>query len=204
MKVRDPVDELCPDEQVQRRNEMQHQWWAAGEQHRIRPPHGAKCCLHEQEIRNDGPDEPLRQPLFFIGRATHSDYLERPLPDGFGRLAARLPTGQSDERNRPPTLRPFARKQHRILAHCAEVRRQPVANVNEPLLHHMRLVKSPSAPFKQQSSCSIFETVIEIFHDLILEGNHARLCLPPFCASVARSFKGRDLEPARSFQQTHD
>src|SRR5262245_31439749 len=44
---------------------------------------------------------------------------------------------------------------------------------------------------------SIFETVVEIFHDLILEGDHARLCLPPSCASVAR-FKSRDFETDRA------
>src|SRR5262245_56545201 len=52
---------------------------------------------------------------------------------------------------------------------------------------------SAFAALQRPSACSIFETAIEIFHNLILEGDHARLCLPPFCAS--RRFKRRNREP---------
>jgi hypothetical protein len=53
---------------------------------------------------------------------------------------------------------------------------------------------SALAPLEQQSACSIFESVIEVFHDLFLEGNHARLSLPPLCASVTGRFKRGDRE----------
>src|SRR6516162_2202818 len=75
MKVCDPVDELRPDNKVQRRNKMQHQRWAASEKHCIRLPHRAKCRLHQHQVRNDSPDESLYQPLFFIGGARYSDHL---------------------------------------------------------------------------------------------------------------------------------
>ena len=89
--------------------------------------------------------ESLRQPLLFIAGPLYSDHLERPLPNGFGWVAASLSTGQSDERNFPPALRPFARKEQRILAHSAEVGRQPVANINKPLLQPLRhVMMSPS------------------------------------------------------------
>src|SRR5262245_49552394 len=52
-------------------------------------------------------------------------------------------------------------------------------------------MKAPRSRPLTTNCHSIFETVVEIFHDLILEGDHACLCLPPSCASVAR-FKRRD------------
>ena len=63
------------------------------------------------------------------------DDLERALPYGFGRLSARLAARQSNERDRPSLARPFARVQHGVLPHRPKIRRQPVANVNEPLRH---------------------------------------------------------------------
>src|SRR5262245_37972804 len=63
--------------------------------------------------------------------------LQTPVANGFGCLSTSLPTGQTDKGNEPAAFRPFACEHHRVLPHCPEVRRQPVANVNESLLDHL-------------------------------------------------------------------
>src|SRR5262245_1379562 len=50
MKIRDPVDKLGFDNQIQRRNEMQHQWWAASKEHCIGLSHRPKCRLQQHQI----------------------------------------------------------------------------------------------------------------------------------------------------------
>ena len=63
-------------------------------------------------------------------------HLKRAIAHWFGGLSVRWPAGQSDQRHRPPLARPLAREQNGILTHRAEIRRKPVADVDEPLRHH--------------------------------------------------------------------
>jgi hypothetical protein len=133
-----------------------------------------------------------RSLLFIAGEAYPND-LERPSP-----------TGSTGSRRGSPLANPTSITAHPL---CANSRAESIAYWPtapksggkqagpSPLAFHQ--ISGPSA-LKQQSASSIFETVIKIFHDLILEGDHACLCLPPFCASVLRRFKRRDLELHRA------
>ena len=58
-----------------------------------------------------------------------------PCPYGFGRLPARFAARQPDERDGPSFARPFTRVQHGVLPDRTKIRRQPIANINEPLRH---------------------------------------------------------------------
>ena len=134
MKVRDAVDELLPKQEIERRDEMQHQRRAAGKEDRIRPPHRLKT----RRAATAGSRAPSRQPchelLFLVGRAdgcgqsqaSHRRSARRP-----SRLS--LPLVKPTSVTCPALARPLAREQHRILSDRTEIRRQPVANVNEPL-----------------------------------------------------------------------
>src|SRR5262245_10761664 len=62
--------------------------------------------------------------------------LERAIAHCFRRLPVRWPAGQSDQRHRPALARPLTREQNGILTHGAEIRRKPVADVDEPLRHY--------------------------------------------------------------------
>jgi len=57
-------------------------------------------------------------------------------------LGRPLSGGQPNKGNGPSLLRPLARGQHRILAHGAKVRRQPIANIDSSVLRHFRCRRS--------------------------------------------------------------
>jgi hypothetical protein len=137
MKVRHAVDEPFPKEEIERSDEMHHQWRTAGKEYCIRPSHSPECRAEQQDVRSNGPDQSRRKLLFLIGAPMNSQNFERAIPYWFGRLVARFAAVQSDERDVPSLPRPFAREQYGILSDCTEIRWQPVANVNEPPPHRI-------------------------------------------------------------------
>ena len=57
MKVRDAIDELLPEQEIEWRDEMHHQRRTAGKEHRIRPPHRAEM-LRRAAARSRQPSRP--------------------------------------------------------------------------------------------------------------------------------------------------
>src|SRR5262249_9820464 len=79
-------------------------------------------------------------------------YLERAIAYWLHRLPVRWPAGQSDQRHRPALARPLAGEQNSILTHRAEIRREPVADVDEPLrLHRVMVSDKKSAPRRSRN-----------------------------------------------------
>ena len=56
MEVRDAIDELLPEQEIEWRDEMHHQRRTAGKENRIRPPHGPESCGEQQDVRDHRPD----------------------------------------------------------------------------------------------------------------------------------------------------
>src|SRR5215831_1351125 len=146
MKVCNAVDEMLPEQEIERRDEMQHQRRAAGKENRIRLPHRPKCSAQQEDVGDNRPDEPCYELLFLIGMAMDPKYLERAIAYSFHRLPVRWPAGQSDQRHRPALARPLAREQDGILTHRAKIWRKPVADIDEPLRHRVMLSNGKSAP----------------------------------------------------------
>ena len=126
---------------------MQHQRRAAGEQHRIRASHRFECRAKQHHVRENRPDQPRREFLLLVAAPMDPDDRERALPDWFGRLPARWAARQSNQRDRASLARPFARVQQGILPDRPKIRRKPVANINEPLLHRLLLIERRSQHF---------------------------------------------------------
>src|SRR5215472_55885 len=88
MKVGNAVDEMLSNQEIKRRDEMEHQRRAAGEEHRIRPSHRLECRGKQQDVRPNSPDKSRRKLLFFVGTPMNSENLQGSNPYRFGRLAA--------------------------------------------------------------------------------------------------------------------
>src|SRR6516162_2057338 len=100
MKVCDSVYEMLSDQEIERRDEMQHQRRAAGKENRIRLPHRPKCSAQQEDVGDNRPDEPRHELLFLIGMAMDPKYLERAIAYWLHRLPVRWPAGQADQRHR--------------------------------------------------------------------------------------------------------
>src|SRR5262245_31640609 len=110
MKVCDSVYEMLSDQEIERRDEMQHQRRAAGKENCIRLPHRPKCSAQQEDVGDNRPDEPCYGLLFLIGMATDPKYLERAIAYSFHRLPVRWPAGQSDTRLCPLIASPMVRE----------------------------------------------------------------------------------------------
>src|SRR5215831_21063922 len=76
MKVCNAVDEMLPEQEIKRRDEMQHQRRATGEEHRIRPSHRPECPGEQQDIRSNSPNQSGRKPLLLVGAPMNSQNFE--------------------------------------------------------------------------------------------------------------------------------
>src|SRR5262249_10175908 len=76
MKVCNAVDEMLPEQEIERRDEMQHQRRAAGKENRIRLPHGPKCSAQQEDVGDNRPGKPCHELLFLISMAMDTKHLE--------------------------------------------------------------------------------------------------------------------------------
>jgi hypothetical protein len=97
--------------------------------------HRAERGTKQQYIRENRPDGPRCELLFLAGAPMHADDFERPFPYGFGLLAVRFAGGQPDKRHLPSFPRPFARTENGVLPDRSKIWWQPIANVNQALVH---------------------------------------------------------------------
>ena len=125
MEIRDAIDELLPEQEIERRNEMQHQRRTAGKEDRIRPPHRCKRGAQQQQVRDDWSRQAAPQ-ISVSGRcgdgcggsrASRRRRVPRPVP----RLAARWSSRPASH----PSLRsPIGA---RTEPHIVRPRRNPAA-----------------------------------------------------------------------------
>src|SRR5262249_44463315 len=133
MKVCNAVDEMLPEQEIEGRKKRQHQGRAAGKENRTRLPHRPKCSAQQEDVGDNGPDEPCHELLFLIGMAMDPKHLERAIAYWFRRLPVRWPAGQSDQRHRPALARPLAGGQHSTPTHPPPNPREPAAEAdNQP------------------------------------------------------------------------
>src|SRR6516165_6777497 len=81
-------------------------------------------------------------------------YLERAIAYWFRGLLVRWPAGQSDQRHRPALVRPLAGEQNSILTNRAEIRREPVADVDEPLRLHRVMLSDGKSARRRSRNCA--------------------------------------------------
>ena len=81
MEVSDPVNEIFSQQNIERRNEMQHQRWAAGKEEGIGAPHRCKRGAQQQQIGKNGPGQARQKLLFLVGPPVDADDLKRARAD---------------------------------------------------------------------------------------------------------------------------
>src|SRR6516162_8576619 len=89
MKICDAINELFPEKEIERHNEMHHQRRTASKENRIRPPHGPESCREQQHVRDHRPHQPRHEFLFVVSVAMDANHLKRAVAYWFGRLPAR-------------------------------------------------------------------------------------------------------------------
>src|SRR6266545_7529876 len=77
MKIRDAIDELLPEQEIEWRDEMHHQRRTASKENRIGPPHGTESCGEQQHVRDHRPDQSRHEFLFLVSVAMDTNHLER-------------------------------------------------------------------------------------------------------------------------------
>src|SRR5262249_42904038 len=82
MEIHDAIDETFPEHHVEWRYEMQHQRWAAGKQHRIRPPHGSEHRGKQHHVGKNRPRQPRCEFVSLVGAPMDPDHFKCALAHG--------------------------------------------------------------------------------------------------------------------------
>ena len=130
VEVGDAVDEpLAPDE-VAQHDEGEHERRRPGEQHLVRPPDRRRRGAQQAQVGPYGPAQAFPPALLGVVRRRHPHDRQATGPVLLHR-PQRTPRRQADEDHVPPLAGVLAGEAEAVLADRAEVRRQPVAQVDE-------------------------------------------------------------------------
>ena len=130
MEIGYAINEFLAQNEIGWSDPMQEEWRTSCEKDRVRPLHVTPQAENEPRIRLRGPKQPRAVASFVIGISLEFYFAITPRPDYF-RLVAIAARGEPGKRDVITFRGQFACEYQAVLADGAEIRRQPVTDIEK-------------------------------------------------------------------------